>query len=79
MERNPWIRQPIRMGRSKHRRNPSPRPEPRRIEVDPKELASILEETRSMLAPPRFEKLQGAVDTLVFLTAELERVNRLMK
>ncbi len=45
---------------------------PRRLEVGRQELESILERTRGSLSLKDYEKLKSAVDTLAFLTQELE-------
>lgn len=56
-----------------------------RREVDPAELARIVERTRQTLSPEDFARLKAAMDTLAFVTAELqakgtslERLRRLL-
>ncbi len=62
------------MARSKHRQKPAARPEPRRREVDPGALTQVLDVTRCRpLTEEEFQLLQAALETLVFLTLELER------
>ncbi len=57
-----------------HRRQPSPKP--KRIELDLSELQSIVERTKEVvLGEDDRGKLKGAVDTLAFLTAEIENKN----
>jgi transposase len=46
-----------------------------RIEVTVGELEEILKRARSVLSPEDYEKLQAAVDTLEFLTQEIEGKN----
>ena len=55
------------------------------LEVDPAELGAIVERTRETLSPGDFTKLKAAMETLAFLTAELqakgtslERLRRLL-
>ena len=55
------------------------------LEVDPAELARIVERTRQALSPEDFARLKAAMDTLAFVTAELqakgtslERLRRLL-
>ncbi len=43
-----------------------------RLEVDSKELSAIVERTRGTLGVEDFTKLKAALDTLAFLTAELQ-------
>ena len=61
------------MGRSKHRKKPENRPEPRRQEVNPEAFARILEAVRGNVMEEDYRLLQAALETLVFLTLELER------
>ena len=67
------LRQPIRMGRTKHRQKPAAQPAPQRREVNPAVLARILEALRGNVGEEDFEILKAALETLVFLTLELER------
>jgi transposase len=44
-----------------------------RIELSRGELESILERTKTALSPGEYDKLRVAMETLIFLTAELEK------
>src|SRR5207249_3196086 len=59
---------------SRHRRKtPPPRPAPPRIELRFDELGAIVERARQApLSPEDHAKLKAAMDTLAFMTAELE-------
>ena len=46
---------------------------PERIELEISELEAILERVRSSLSLDEYGKLQGALETLLFLTQELEK------
>jgi transposase len=46
---------------------------PRRLELSMKDLEAILEHARSALSEAEFATLQGAIQTLAFLTRELEK------
>lgn len=63
------------MGKKKHQH----------LEVDPAQLAAIVERMRGTLSPGDFTTLKAAIETLAFLTAELqakgtslERLRRLL-
>ena len=57
-----------------HRHRPAPKP--KRIELDLNELQTIVERTKKVaLGEDDHEKLKGAVDTLAFLTSEIENKN----
>src|SRR5215218_2336632 len=43
-----------------------------RLGVDPVELAAIVERTRGVLSAEDFAQLKAALDTLAFMTAELQ-------
>jgi hypothetical protein len=47
----------------------------RRVEVNMGEMEEILKRARAVLSPEDYEKLQAAVDTLEFLTQEIEGKN----
>lgn len=66
-------RQQRRMGRSKHRKKTPPRPNPQRLEVNPEAFARILAAIQGSVSEEDFQILQAALETLVFLTLELER------
>jgi len=62
------------------RRNPRPLPAlspgddaDRRIDLDPSELGAILEHAKTALSEDEYTKLHAAMETLVFLTQELEK------
>ena len=71
------------MARTKHRKKPNTTHASQRIEVDPRELQSILDETKATLSEERFRVLQAAMETLAFITEELRRkgtsIRRLQK
>ena len=46
---------------------------PERIELQMSELEAILERVKSSLSPEEYDKLHGALETLLFLTQELEK------
>jgi transposase len=46
---------------------------PERIELEMSELEAILERVKSSLSPEEYDKLHGALETLLFLTQELEK------
>jgi transposase len=46
---------------------------PERIELQMSELEAILERVRASLSPEEYDKLHGALETLLFLTQELEK------
>ena len=48
-------------------------PPPRRIELSRQELETILEHAKAALNPQEFATLQGALETLAYLTTELEK------
>jgi transposase len=63
----------MRMGRSKHRQKPAAQPGPQRREVDPEALTRILDALRGNVAEEDYQILQAALETLIFITLELER------
>ena len=47
--------------------------DPERIELEMSELEAILARVKSSLSPDEYDKLHGALETLLFLTQELEK------
>ena len=61
-------------GKSRRRSGKSTAPNsPERIELEMSELEAILERVKSSLSPEEYDKLHGALETLLFLTQELEK------
>ncbi len=60
-----------KLRRSKGRRSDQSNPE--RIELEMGELEAILERIRPSLSPEEYTKLHAALETLVFVTQELEK------
>jgi hypothetical protein len=46
---------------------------PERIELEMSELEAILTRVKSSLSPEEYDKLHGALETLLFVTQELEK------
>jgi len=61
---------PQALGRSEH---VSKKPEKKVIEVNPEQLAAILEKTKAALSPEEHETLKATVTTAVFLQEEIKK------
>jgi transposase len=58
---------------SEQKSGPNPMAGKHRVELSPKELEAILERARAVLSEAEFATLKGAMQTLEFLTRELEK------
>jgi len=78
------LRRIRRHGGKRRRRRPSPAPQtsdgpagpagsPERIELDRSELEAILERAKTALSQAEYDKLHAAMETLIYLTQELEK------
>ena len=61
--------------KKKDKRKPPPKGKKpmERIDIDMSELEAILDRAKAALSEEEYEKIHGALETLVFLTQELEK------